>query len=86
MRKLRVEEPGDTQLLPGGVVDIHEFAESNAKAYEEGGEPATGKPVILGITKASLSTDSFLSAASFRRRQGCLPTPLLRARSTTFLG
>ena len=52
IRKIRVDEPGDTDLLPGGVVDVHEFAAANARAFEEGGEPAIYKPVILGITKA----------------------------------
>ncbi len=86
MRKIRVEEPGDTQLLPGGVVDIHEFAESNAKAYEEGGEPATGKPVILGITKASLSTDSFLSAASFQETTRVLTDAAVKGKIDNLLG
>ncbi|HHY17308.1 MAG TPA: DNA-directed RNA polymerase subunit beta', partial [Firmicutes bacterium] len=86
MRKIRVDEPGDTQLLPGGVVDIHEFAEANAQAYEEGGEPATGKPVILGITKASLSTDSFLSAASFQETTRVLTDAAVKGKIDNLLG
>ena len=67
MRKVKVEDPGDTELLPGGLVDYFAFQEANAKALEQGLEPATAKPVLLGITKASLATESFLSAASFPR-------------------
>ena len=86
MRKMKVEEPGDTSLLPGGVVDLHEFADANAKAYEEGGEPATGKPIIQGITKASLSTDSFLSAASFQETTRVLTDAAVKGKIDYLLG
>ena len=64
--KVRVETQGDTALLPGEVVDRVRFEDENAKVLSEGGEPATAGVVILGITRASLLTESFLSAASFQ--------------------
>jgi len=66
MRWIKVEDIGDTEFLPEEVVDKFKFREENARVIEAGGRPATGKPVLLGITKASLSTDSFISAASFQ--------------------
>ncbi|MGB4392333.1 MAG: DNA-directed RNA polymerase subunit beta', partial [Bacillota bacterium] len=86
MRKMKVEDPGDTPLLPGGIVDIHEFNEANAKAYEEGGEPATGKPIIQGITKASLSTESFLSAASFQETTRVLTDAAVKGKIDELIG
>ncbi len=66
MRWVKVEDIGDTEFLPEEVVDKFRFREENMRTVEQGGNPATGKPVLLGITKASLSTDSFISAASFQ--------------------
>jgi len=66
LRKVRVDSPGDTELLPGELVDRFLYEDINAKVLAQGGEPATAQPVLLGITKASLNTDSFLSAASFQ--------------------
>ncbi len=66
MRWVRVEDIGDTEFLPEEVVDKFRFREENARVVEAGGRPAAGKPILLGITKASLSTDSFISAASFQ--------------------
>ncbi len=66
MRWVRVEDIGDTEFLPEEVVDKFKFREENARVVEAGGRPAAGKPILLGITKASLSTDSFISAASFQ--------------------
>jgi DNA-directed RNA polymerase subunit beta' len=66
MRWVRVEDIGDTEFLPEEVVDRFKFREENNRVIEAGGRPATGKPILLGITKASLSTDSFISAASFQ--------------------
>ena len=86
IRKIKVDEPGDTELLPGGVVDIHVFADSNAAVFEKGGEPATGKPVILGITKASLSTESFLSAASFQETTRVLTEAAVKGRVDHLMG
>ena len=86
IRKIRVDEPGDTDLLPGGVVDLHVFADANAEVFEKGGEPATGKPVILGITKASLATESFLSAASFQETTRVLTEAAVKGRTDHLLG
>ena len=66
MRWVKVEDIGDTEFLPEEVVDKFQFREENARVEEAGGKPAQGKTVLLGITKASLSTDSFISAASFQ--------------------
>src|SRR5437763_8835104 len=66
MRWVKVEDIGDTEFLPEEVVDKFKFREENARTVDQGGRPASGKPVLLGITKASLSTDSFISAASFQ--------------------
>jgi DNA-directed RNA polymerase subunit beta' len=66
MRKVRIEDPGDTTFLIGEQVDRMAFQEENEKVKAEGGKPAQGKPLLLGITKASLTTDSFVSAASFQ--------------------
>ena len=66
MRWVKIEDIGDTEFLPEEVVDKFKFREENARVVDAGGRPATGKPVLLGITKASLSTDSFISAASFQ--------------------
>jgi DNA-directed RNA polymerase subunit beta' len=66
LRKVRIDSPGDTEMLPGEMVERFNFANINARAIAAGGEAATATPVLLGITKASLSTDSFLSAASFQ--------------------
>ena len=66
LRKVRVESPGDTELLPGELIDRVEYERMNNMILVEGGEPATASPVLLGVTRASLNTDSFLSAASFQ--------------------
>lgn len=86
LRKMRVEDPGDTHLLPGGLVDIHEFADANAEMFREGEEPATGKPVLMGITKSSLATDSFLSAASFQETTRVLTEAATRSKVDRLLG
>ena len=66
MKKIRIEDSGDTDFLVGEQVDKSAFEEANRKVLKEKGKPAQGKPILLGITKASLSTDSFISAASFQ--------------------
>jgi DNA-directed RNA polymerase subunit beta' len=66
LRRVKVEDPGDTNFLMGEQVDKFRFQEENEKVAAKGNQPATGKPLLLGITKASLSTDSFISAASFQ--------------------
>lgn len=86
LRKVKVEEPGDTELLPGGLIDVFEFEEENAKIFAKGGEPATAKPVLLGITKASLATDSFLSAASFQETTRVLTEAAIKGKTDPLLG
>jgi DNA-directed RNA polymerase subunit beta' len=66
LRKVRVDSPGDTEFLPGDLVDSLVYEDVNAKVLAEGGEPATAKPVLLGITRAALNTESFLAKASFQ--------------------
>ena len=66
LRKVRIDSPADTELLPGELVDRQQYEEKNAAILAEGGEPATASPVMLGITKASLNMDSVLAAASFQ--------------------
>ncbi|MBM7853819.1 DNA-directed RNA polymerase subunit beta' [Desulfohalotomaculum tongense] len=85
-RKVKVEEVGDTDLLPGGLVDIFDFEEENRRVEENGGEPATAKPVLLGITKASLATDSFLSAASFQETTRVLTEAAIKGKTDPLLG
>ena len=63
LHKVKVEESGDTDFLPGEYIDVNNFEAENAKAIEIDGEPSVARPILLGITKASLATDSFLSAA-----------------------
>jgi DNA-directed RNA polymerase subunit beta' len=66
LRKVKVETAGDTDLLPGELVDRFAYEDINARVLAEGGEPATAQTVLLGVTKASLNTQSFLAAASFQ--------------------
>jgi DNA-directed RNA polymerase subunit beta' len=86
MKKVKVEEAGDTELLPGGLVDRFEFEEANERVEADGGEPAVAEPVILGITKASLATDSFLSAASFQETTRVLTEATLKGKTDQLLG
>jgi len=86
LRKVKVEEPGDSGLLPGGLVDLFDFEDANVRALEAGGEPATGVPVLLGITKASLATDSFLSAASFQETTRVLTEAAIKGKRDPLLG
>ncbi|HHV78761.1 MAG TPA: DNA-directed RNA polymerase subunit beta' [Firmicutes bacterium] len=86
LRKVRVEDPGDTDLLPGGVVDLFEFEDENARVLASGGEPAIAKPVLLGITKASLATDSFLAAASFQETTRVLAEASIKGRKDPLIG
>lgn len=86
MRKVKIEDPGDTDLLPGGMVDIFEFSEANAAIEANGGRRATAKTSLLGITKASLATDSFLSAASFQETTRVLTEASIRGKTDPLLG
>ncbi|VBB08855.1 rna polymerase alpha subunit [Lucifera butyrica] len=86
LHKVKVEEPGDTELLPGEYIDINTFEDENAKAIENGGEPAVARPILLGITKASLATDSFLSAASFQETTRVLTEAAIKGKVDPLLG
>ncbi|MBS4024199.1 MAG: DNA-directed RNA polymerase subunit beta', partial [Clostridia bacterium] len=86
MRKVKVEEAGDTLLLPGALMDMFEFEESNRKFAEKDGQLATAKPALLGITKASLATDSFLSAASFQETTRVLTEAAIKGKMDPLLG
>ncbi|NLK52598.1 MAG: DNA-directed RNA polymerase subunit beta' [Syntrophomonadaceae bacterium] len=86
LRKVKVEDPGETELLPGGLIDLFEFEEENERAIANGLEPATAKPVLLGITKASLATDSFLSAASFQETTRVLTEAAIKGKVDPLLG
>jgi len=86
LRKVKIDDPGETELLPGGLIDIFDFEEENAAALAEGKEPAVAKPVLLGITKASLATDSFLSAASFQETTRVLTEAAIKGKVDPLLG
>ncbi len=86
LRKVKVEEEGDTDFLPGTLVDSFEFDEVNLQVQARGGKPATARPVLLGITKASLATDSFLSAASFQETTRVLTEAAIKGRVDPLLG
>jgi len=86
LRKVKVEDPGDTDLLPGGLIDVFDFEEENARTIATGGQPATARPVLLGITKASLATDSFLSAASFQETTRVLTEAAIKGKLDPLLG
>ncbi|MGE5584183.1 MAG: DNA-directed RNA polymerase subunit beta' [Bacillota bacterium] len=86
LRKVRVDDPADTDLLTGGLVDMFDFEDENRRAVEAGGRPATARPGILGITKASLATDSFLSAASFQETTRVLTEASIKGRSDPLIG
>ena len=86
LQKIRVEEAGDTDFLPGTQVDILDFEDTNEKMIEEGKEPAEGKQVMLGITKASLATNSFLSAASFQETTKVLTEAAIKGKIDPLIG
>ncbi|ADQ41385.1 DNA-directed RNA polymerase, beta' subunit [Caldicellulosiruptor acetigenus I77R1B] len=86
MKKVKIEDPGDTELLPGDIVEIHRFEEENDKAIAEGKRPALGRRVLLGITKAALSTESFLSAASFQETTRVLTDAAIKGKVDPLIG
>jgi DNA-directed RNA polymerase subunit beta' len=86
LRKVKVEEAGDTNLLPGSLVDIFDFDEENAKTLAEGKRPAEAKRTLLGITKASLATESFLSAASFQETTRVLTEAAIKGKVDPLVG
>ncbi|HBG02042.1 MAG TPA: DNA-directed RNA polymerase subunit beta', partial [Firmicutes bacterium] len=86
LRKFKIEDSGDTLMLPGSLVDVFDLAEANRQVEEEGGVPAEAKPILLGITKASLATESFLSAASFQETTRVLTEASIKGRLDRLLG
>ena len=86
LKKVRIEDNADTDMFPGSLIDMYEFEEKNQKAIEEGKRPATGKRVLLGITKASLATDSFLSAASFQETTRVLTEAAIKGKTDDLVG
>ncbi len=86
LRKVRVEDPGDTQFLPGSQVSKSVFEKENERVLSKDGKPALGKPVLLGITKAALTTDSFISAASFQETTRVLTEAAINGREDNLLG
>ena len=85
-RKIKVTESGDTNLLPGTTIDIYDFDEENDRVREFGGEEAKGEQVLLGITKAALATDSFLSAASFQETTRVLTEAAIKGKIDPLVG
>ncbi len=86
LRKIRVVDAGDTEVLPGSLVEVHQFNEANRDILLRGGNPAMGRPVLLGITKASLETDSFLSAASFQETTRVLTDAAIKGKRDELVG
>jgi len=86
MRKVRIEDAGDTEFLPGSIVDKFRFREANRKVIEENGRPSRATPLLMGITKASLQSDSFISAASFQETTKVLTEAALAGRIDNLVG
>ena len=86
LKKVRIEDNGDSEFLPGSQVDVLDFNEINEKLIEEGKEPAEGKQIMLGITKASLATNSFLSAASFQETTKVLTEAAINGKEDPLIG
>ncbi len=86
LKKVRVEDNGDTDMFPGSLMDMYEFEDKNNEAIAEGKRPATGKRVLLGITKAALATDSFLSAASFQETTRVLTDAAVKGKTDDLMG
>jgi DNA-directed RNA polymerase subunit beta' len=86
LRRVGVVEPGDTEFLPGELVDRQRFAEANRSMLDQGKQPANGRQMLMGITKASLATDSWLSAASFQETTRVLTEAAIEGRSDSLVG
>ncbi len=86
LRRVKVDEPGDTEMLPNDLVDRFVYADTNARVLAEGGEPATAQTVLLGVTKASLNTDSWLAAASFQETTRVLTEAAIEAQTDHLVG
>ncbi|MCI8655155.1 MAG: DNA-directed RNA polymerase subunit beta', partial [Clostridia bacterium] len=86
LKKVRVDDNGDTMMFPGSLVDMYDFEDSNKEVEEQGLKPATGKRILLGITKAALATDSFLSAASFQETTRVLTDAAIKGKEDQLIG
>ncbi len=86
LRRVKVDDPGDTDMLPSDLVDRFVYEDTNARVLAEGGEPATAQTVLLGVTKASLNTDSFLAAASFQETTRVLTEAAIEAQTDHLVG
>ena len=86
LRKVKIDDAGDTNMLPGGLVDVFDFEDENARVSAEGLRPAVGKRTLLGITKASLATESFLSAASFQETTRVLTEAAIKGKVDPLVG
>jgi hypothetical protein len=86
LRKVRIDQPGDTDLLPTELIDRLDFEEVNNRVLAEGGEPATAQTVLLGVTKASLNTSSFLAAASFQETTRVLTEAAINGSKDHLIG
>jgi DNA-directed RNA polymerase subunit beta' len=86
LRRVKVDEPGDTEMLPNDLVDRFDYADTNARVLAEGGEPATAQTVLLGVTKASLNTDSWLAAASFQETTRVLTEAAIESETDHLVG
>jgi DNA-directed RNA polymerase subunit beta' len=86
MRWIKVEDPGDTEFIVDEQVDRFRFVQENERVLEEGGAPARGRPLLLGITKASLATESFISAASFQETTRVLTEAAVRGSADSLVG
>ena len=86
LKKVRVEDNGETNMFAGSLIDMYEFEDENIKAEQEGKRPATGRRVLLGITKASLATESFLSAASFQETTRVLTEAAIKGKVDDLVG
>ena len=86
LKKVRIENSGDTDFLPGTLVDVLDYEDMNEELFREGKEPAEGKQILLGITKAALATDSFLSAASFQETTKVLTEAAIKGKVDSLIG
>jgi DNA-directed RNA polymerase subunit beta' len=86
LRRVKIDDPGDTDLLPNDLVDRFVYEDTNARVLAEGGEPATAQTVLLGVTKASLNTESFLAAASFQETTRVLTEAAITGATDHLIG
>ena len=86
LRKMKIEESGDADVLPGDYIDVNIFEDMNKRIANNGGKTAIGKPMLLGITKAALATNSFLSAASFQETTRVLTDAAIKGKIDPLLG